>query len=71
MPKVKLMSDLSMRLGKDASPMVAQFSLTAYPSELSGDINICDITYLSSDIDEWSNESALINADSFFVVVIE
>ena len=52
MPKVKLMSDLSMRLGKDASPMVAQFSLTAYPSELSGDINICDITYLSSDIDE-------------------
>ena len=52
MPKVKLMSDLSMRLGKDAAPMVAQFSLTAYPSEILGDINICDITYLSTDIDE-------------------
>lgn len=50
-PKLKLMSDLSMRLGRDATPMVATFSATGLPEGAKGNKKVMEIIFLSDDID--------------------
>jgi len=50
-PKLKIMSDLSMHLGKDANPMVATFSGTGYPAGEKGKKSVCEVILLEKDID--------------------
>ena len=49
-PRLKLVSDLSMRLGREAGPSMANFSAIGYPSEF-GDKKIMEIIFLNDDID--------------------
>lgn len=50
-PRIKLMSDLSMRLGEDAHPMVANFSGVGYPVGERDNKAVCTISILDRDID--------------------
>lgn len=50
--RVRLMSDLSITLGADLPPMVANFNITAFPSDIPGDSDIGSIIWLDTDIDE-------------------
>lgn len=50
-PKLKLMSDLSMRLGKNANPVVANFRIKALPSGNRENMTVMDILFLNDDID--------------------
>lgn len=50
-PKLKLMSDLSMRLGKNATPTVANFSVVGLPTGSKGTKKVMEFTYLEEDID--------------------
>ena len=50
-PKLKLMSDLSMRLGKNANPVVANFRTKALPSGNRENTTVMDIFFLNDDID--------------------
>ena len=50
-PKFKLMSDLSMRLGPQANPVVANFYGVAYPVGGKGDKQVVDYIILNQDID--------------------
>ena len=50
-PKLKLMSDLSMRLGKNANPVVANFRAKALPSGNRGNADVMNILFLNDDID--------------------
>ena len=50
-PRVKLMSDLSMRLGKDASPYVYKFQLAGFPIGARGNQYVCKIIILNNEID--------------------
>lgn len=50
-PKLKLMSDLSMRLGKNANPVVANFRVKALPSGNRENTTVMDILFLNDDID--------------------
>ena len=50
-PRVKLMSDLSMRLGTEVSPMVSVFRLQGDPIGERNKQYVCKIIYLDSDID--------------------
>jgi hypothetical protein len=45
------MSDLSMRLGEQASPVVADFSAIGYPVGKRGNEQVFDIVILTDDID--------------------
>lgn len=51
MPRFKLMSDLSMRLGPQANPVVANFYGIAYPVGGKGDKQVVDYIILNQDID--------------------
>lgn len=51
-PRLKLMSGLSMRLGKNANPVVANFQGLALPSGDKGSTSILNIFFLDDDIDE-------------------
>lgn len=51
-PQLKLMSDLSMRLGKEAEPMVANFTGTGYPVGNKGRKTVCELAILDTDIDK-------------------
>lgn len=51
-PQLKLMSDLSMRLGKDAAPMVANFTGVGYPVGNRGRKTVCELAILDRDIDK-------------------
>lgn len=51
-PQLKLMSDLSMRLGKDATPMVANFTGVGYPVGNRGRKTVCELAILNRDIDK-------------------
>ena len=55
-PKLKMMSDLSMRLGENASPMVATFKAIGYPVGVKGEGNVMDIYFLEDDIDAYRND---------------
>lgn len=50
-PRLKLMSDLSIRLGTNVNPMVANFSATGYPIGARGNTTVMELYFLSDDID--------------------
>lgn len=50
-PKLKLMSDLSMRLGQDASPQVGRFDATALPTGGRNNTSVMHVLFLDDDID--------------------
>jgi hypothetical protein len=50
-PKLKLMSDLSIRLGKDATPTVGKLNAVAVPSGQRGNKKVMEIIFLNDDID--------------------
>lgn len=50
-PRLKLVSDLSMRLGREAGPLLANFSAIAYPQSAGRDKKIMEMLFLSDDID--------------------
>ena len=49
-PRLKLVSDLSMRLGREASPLLATFAAVGYPG-LGRDKKVMEMLFLSDDID--------------------
>jgi hypothetical protein len=50
-PKLKLVSGLSITLGKDASPIVPRFQAIGYPVGAKGSEVIVQFTFLNDDID--------------------
>ena len=50
-PKLKLMSDLSMRLGDNAPPLMGTFKAVGYPVGSRGDTKVMEILFLEDDID--------------------
>lgn len=50
-PRLKLMSNLSMRLGENASPVVGSFSAIAVPTGERGNKKVMELFFLSDDID--------------------
>ena len=50
-PRLKLVSDLSMRLGREAGPLLANFSAVGYPGVSSRDKTVMEMLFLSDDID--------------------
>lgn len=50
-PKLKLMSDLSMRLGKNANPVAANFYTKALPKDEGKDATVMNLFFLDDDID--------------------
>ena len=50
-PKLKLMSDLSMRLGDNATPIVGRLDALALPVGNRGDKKVMEILFLEDDID--------------------
>ena len=49
-PRLKLVSDLSMRLGREANPLLANFAAVGYPGA-GKDKKIMEMLFLSDDID--------------------
>ena len=50
-PKLKLLSNLSMRLGQDAVPLVGRLDATAIPTGERGQKKVMELIFLSDDID--------------------
>ena len=50
-PQLKLMSDLSMRLGENASPQMGTFKAIGCPVGSRGDSKVMEILFLEDDID--------------------
>lgn len=50
-PKLKLMSNLSMRLGQDAIPLVGRLDAIAVPTGERGQKKLMELIFLSDDID--------------------
>jgi len=50
-PKLKLVSDLSIRLGKDATPVIGNFKTVGYPVGSKGSERVLDFILLNDDID--------------------
>lgn len=50
-PKLKLMSDFSIRLGSDAPPAVGRFTITAYPTGVRGKERVADLIILKDNLD--------------------
>lgn len=50
-PRLKLVSDLSMRLGREASPLLANFSAIGYPIGEGKEKKIMEMIFLNDDID--------------------
>lgn len=50
-PKLKLMSDLSIRVGKQANPQVGYFKAIAYPTGSQGNKEVMRMIFLEDDID--------------------
>lgn len=50
-PKLKLMSELSMRLGEQSSPITGTFMATAIPVGERSNTEVIDIIFLNEDID--------------------
>lgn len=50
-PKLKLVSGLSMILGKNATPLVPRFRAIGYPVGVRGNSEVLRITFLNDDID--------------------
>ena len=50
-PRLKLVSDLSMRLGREAGPLLANFAAVGYPSAHPRDKKVMEMLFLNDDID--------------------
>ena len=50
-PRLKLVSDLSMRLGREAGPLLANFSAVGYPDGDGRNKKIMEMLFLNDDID--------------------
>lgn len=50
-PKIRLMSDLSLRLGDKAGPQVSTFYITGYPIGERREKTVCKIIFLEDEID--------------------
>lgn len=50
-PKIKLMSDLSLRLGEQASPQVSTFYISGHPIDDRREKTVCKIIFLDNEID--------------------
>lgn len=50
-PRLKLVSDLSMRLGREAGPVLASFSATGLPVGEKGNKRVMELLFLNDDID--------------------
>lgn len=50
-PKLKLLSDLSMSLGKDANPLIGRLDAVAIPSGNKGEKRVMELYILDDDID--------------------
>ena len=50
-PRLKLVSDLSMRLGREAGPLLANFSAIGYPILAGKDKKVMEMLFLNDDID--------------------
>lgn len=50
-PRLKLVSDLSMRLGREATPVLASFSAIGLPEGGRGSKKIMELLFLNDDID--------------------
>lgn len=50
-PKIKLMSDLSLRLGEQAGPQVSTFYISGYPIDDRREKTVCKIIFLDNEID--------------------
>lgn len=50
-PKLKLMSDLSMTLGEKAGPQVGRLDAVACPIGYKGNVTVMDVVFLDDDID--------------------
>ena len=50
-PKLRLMSDLSMRVGSDAIPQVGRLDAVAVPEGVRGQQKVMELTFLNDDID--------------------
>ena len=50
-PKLKLMSDLSIRLGRDVNPTVTSFRAEGLPTGARGNSVVCNLYTLNDDID--------------------
>ena len=50
-PRLKLVSDLSMRLGREAGPLLANFAAIGYPVGNGKDKKVMELLFLNDDID--------------------
>lgn len=50
-PRLKLMSDLSIRLGENANPVIANFRATGFPMGDRGSKKVMELFFLDDDID--------------------
>ena len=50
-PRLKLVSDLTMRLGREATPVLANFNAVGLPTGERGNKQIMELLFLSDDID--------------------
>lgn len=50
-PRLKLVSDLSMRLGREAGPLLANFTAIGYPGPGGRDKKVMEMLFLNDDID--------------------
>lgn len=50
-PRLKLVSDLTMRLGREATPVLANFSAVGLPTGERGNKQIMELLFLNDDID--------------------
>lgn len=51
-PKMRLMSDFTIRLGSDVSPAVGVFKIVALPTGSKGNERVAELSILDKDIDE-------------------
>ena len=50
-PRLRLVSDLSMRLGREAGPLLANFAAVGYPNIAGKDKTVMEMLFLNDDID--------------------
>ena len=50
-PKLKIISNLTLRLGSNASPAVGTFQGIGYPVGERGNLKVMELTFLDEDID--------------------
>ena len=49
-PKITLVTDLSIRLGTEAQPMVGTFDMIGFPVGSRGNSSVCSITFLEENL---------------------